>query len=404
MRVGVHLCAGCLGRSWLLRLSSRRAEVLLRAALCCAEGLRALLPFSSLQRAVCWPPCVPGSEWQAALCVRQACSRVCKVLVAAEAGSVRKDGGTALVPAAGLTRRLPVCCQHTDGHCSEGLSAQKHRSASLVKEKPASREAPLQCISRHPRSAALVEMLCPYEKELQLADGRTAHVIAAALDSPALHAVFEEPKKKRARSRVGEHQGQVAADLRGMHAPVRGIDSSHCPRPGAASDAGEYYNAGVPERPGLRSRSAARGHSTAHWRRLLPKSRLASADEPPAEEADEAPDDNNDGDGDPRDGARAEVGPAIASSAIPHEVAEDHRVRRTGKSSRAPAHICAGSTSSTAARRCTRARRSALECLLRRYVCISICTYHMESRAAVAGDRSVGRVARRHSAPRRGVS
>ena len=25
---------------------------------------------------------------------------------------------------------------------------------------------------------------------------------------------------------------QVAADLRGMHAPVRGIDSSHCPRPG----------------------------------------------------------------------------------------------------------------------------------------------------------------------------
>ena len=33
-------------------------EVLLRAA--CA-----------VQRAVCWPPCVPGSEWQAALCVRQ---------------------------------------------------------------------------------------------------------------------------------------------------------------------------------------------------------------------------------------------------------------------------------------------------------------------------------------------
>lgn len=179
-----------------------------------------------------WPRSLCArSKGQAALCVRQACSRVCKVLVAAEAGSVRKDGGTALVPAAGLTRRLPVCCQHTDGHCSEGLSAQKHRSASLVEEKPASREAPLQCISRHPRSAALVEMLCPYEKELQLADGRTAHVIAAALNNPALHAVFEEPKKKRARSRVGEHQGQVAADLRGMHAPVRGIDSSHCPRP-----------------------------------------------------------------------------------------------------------------------------------------------------------------------------
>ena len=50
--------------------------------------------------------------------------------------------------------------------------------------------------------AALVTMLHPYEKELQLADGRTARMIAAALNNPALHAVFEEPKKKRARSRA----------------------------------------------------------------------------------------------------------------------------------------------------------------------------------------------------------
>ena len=41
-------------------------------------------------------------------------------------------------------------------------------------------------------------------------------------------------------------------------------------------------------------------------RRLLPKSRLASADEPPAEEADEAANYYNDGDGDPRDRAGRE--------------------------------------------------------------------------------------------------
>ena len=222
------------------RGATQSGPVLCRGTACTA----ALLLTAESGLRVGLGPCVPGARGRLhCVCGRGQCSRVCKVLVAAEAGSVRKDGGTALVPAAGLTRRLPVCCQHTDGHCSEGLSAQKHRSASLVKEKPASREAPLQCISRHPRSAALVEMLCPYEKELQLADGRTAHVIAAALDSPALHAVFEEPKKKRARSRVGEHQGQVAADLRGMHAPVRGADSSHCPRPGAASDTGGAQHA-----------------------------------------------------------------------------------------------------------------------------------------------------------------
>ena len=140
MRVGVHLCAGCLGRSWLLRLSSRRAEVLLKAALCCAEGLHgiaALLLTAESGLRVGLGPCVPGARGRLhCVCGRGQCSRVCKVLVAAEAGSVRKDGGTALVPAAGLTRRLPVCCQHTDGHCSEGLSAQKHRSASLVEEEP----------------------------------------------------------------------------------------------------------------------------------------------------------------------------------------------------------------------------------------------------------------------------
>ena len=63
----------------------------------------------------------------------------------------------------------------------------------------------------------------------------------------------------------------------------------------------------VPSAPGLRSPSAARGHSTAHQRRLLPESRLAPADEPPAEEAHEAANHHNHGDGDPRDRAGAEV-------------------------------------------------------------------------------------------------
>ena len=173
MRVGVHLCAGCLGRSWLLRLSSRRAEVLLRAALCCAKkglhGIAALLLTAESGLRVGLGPCVPGARGRLhCVCGRGQCSRVCKVLVAAEAGSVRKDGGTALVPAAGLTRRLPVCCQHTDGHCSRGC---RHRGtgqpASLRREAGIQRGTAAVHIAVFPEDAALVRILCPYEEELQ---------------------------------------------------------------------------------------------------------------------------------------------------------------------------------------------------------------------------------------------
>ncbi|ESU40307.1 Mismatch DNA repair ATPase, partial [Giardia duodenalis] len=83
------------GRSWLLRLSSRRAEVLLRAALCCAEGLRALLPRC---RGLCiGRPVCPGASGTAArMCAAEANAAECARLVAGLCG----DGGTALAPAA----------------------------------------------------------------------------------------------------------------------------------------------------------------------------------------------------------------------------------------------------------------------------------------------------------------
>ncbi|ESU45159.1 Protein phosphatase PP1 regulatory subunit sds22, partial [Giardia duodenalis] len=125
-----------------------------------------------LFRAVCAVQRVCGL---AALCVRQS----------VQGSWLQRQGrGTALGPAAGLTRRRPVCGQHTEA-TARGASAQRHRSASLVEEKPASREAP-QHAHRGSSKRCPGKMLCPYEKELQLADGRTAHMIAAALNSSAL--------------------------------------------------------------------------------------------------------------------------------------------------------------------------------------------------------------------------
>ena len=109
----------------------------------------------------------------AALCVRQSVQQICARLVAAEAGSARKDGKTALILAAMADQEtaLVLAASDTDGHCSRGC---QHRST----DQPASLRR-----SRHPErhrsntyrgvleDAALVKMLCPYEKELQLADG-----------------------------------------------------------------------------------------------------------------------------------------------------------------------------------------------------------------------------------------
>ena len=115
------------GRSWLLRtifpqMGSRSANSEQPCAV--QRDCMGLLPFFSLQRAVCWPPCVPGSEWHGCtVCAAEATAAdMCRVLVAAEAGSVRKDGKTALILAAVATKRLPLSWPaHRWLYCSEGL-------------------------------------------------------------------------------------------------------------------------------------------------------------------------------------------------------------------------------------------------------------------------------------------
>lgn len=149
-------------------------------------------------------------------------------------------------------------------------------------------------------------------------------MIAAALDNPALHAVFEEPKRKRARSRA---QGALSAGS--------GRSAWHaCTGPryrlialstaGAAPDTGGAQHAS-PSAPGLRSPSAAeaRTPTTAHERRLLSESRLAPTYEPPAEEPNQSTNNSDHSHRDACYGPHAEIGATITGSTTLHEVAED---------------------------------------------------------------------------------
>ena len=61
---------------------------------------------------------------------------------------------------------------------------------------------------------------CPYEELQQPVESCPCD----ALSSPAL-CCLEGSEKACQEPRTGEHQGQVAADLRGMQAPARGADS-----------------------------------------------------------------------------------------------------------------------------------------------------------------------------------
>ena len=134
------------------------------------------------------------------------------------------------------------------------------------------------------------------------------------------------------------------------------------------------------------------------YRRLLPKLRLAPTYESPAEEANQSTNNSYHGHRDARNGTRGKVGITIASSAIPHE---QQRTASAAGGSQLLAyistHLCAGSASSTAGQEMHPGAPKTLGCLPRRYVCIHM-HKHMEQQ--LGRDRSAGRVARRHSAPR----
>ena len=85
MRAGVYPNAGCLGRPWLLRLSSSQMDRgATQSSLCCAEGCVHGRPTAEgcVLAALC-----ARSEWQAALmyAAEANAADMCKVLVAAEA-------------------------------------------------------------------------------------------------------------------------------------------------------------------------------------------------------------------------------------------------------------------------------------------------------------------------------
>ena len=165
---------GCIlvqasGRSWLPRTVLRPRwdlEVPIRSSpVLCKEGTAwSCCPHC---RGLCaGRPVCQERVGMTALCVRQACSRHVQGSRGCGGRSVRKDGKTALAPAAVATKRLPLSWPATQRPLLRGLPAQRHRSASLVEEEPASREAPQQHIAAS-RSAALVTMLHPYDKEPQ---------------------------------------------------------------------------------------------------------------------------------------------------------------------------------------------------------------------------------------------
>ena len=99
-----------------------------------------LLPFSSLQRAARWPPCVPGASGRLHCVCGRLCSRVCKVLVAGVCG---KTGRQLLLLLPWLTQEtalvLAACEKEagqrdTNGFTARGASAQKHRSCQASVE------------------------------------------------------------------------------------------------------------------------------------------------------------------------------------------------------------------------------------------------------------------------------
>ena len=142
--------------------------------LCCAEGLRAGRPVCQERGAGC------------TVCAAEANAAGCAGLAAGLCG----DGGTALAPAAVATKRLP---RLRPAHRWPLLEGRRHRGtdrpASLRRSRRPERHR--SSTSRRPRSAALVEMLHPYEKELQQP---VESCPCDALDNPA-PCCLEGPEK-----------------------------------------------------------------------------------------------------------------------------------------------------------------------------------------------------------------
>ena len=160
MRVGVHPGAGV----W---------QVVAAETVFVPDGIEVLLRSSSyaLCRGTAWGCCPAAegcvlaalcarSEGHSCTCVRQACSRHvqgsrgCRGRVCAER---RRDSSCSCCRADQETARLRPAHRRP---LLEGLSAQKHRSASLVEEEPHP-ERHRSSTSRHPRSAALAGRCVP---------------------------------------------------------------------------------------------------------------------------------------------------------------------------------------------------------------------------------------------------
>ena len=188
MRAGVYPNAGCLGRPWLLRLSSSQMESKCYSERPCAVQ-RAACTAARCRGLCAGRPVCPGESDRLHCVCGRVCSRVCK----ARGRPARKDGGTALIPAAGLTRRRPVCGR-TQRPLLEG---RRHRGTDPPAPLgEAGTQRGTAATHRGSSTRCPGEALCPCE---ELQPGRAACDALTALRS----AVSEDRGGTRARQGTG---------------------------------------------------------------------------------------------------------------------------------------------------------------------------------------------------------
>ena len=211
---------GCIlvqasGRSWLLRTVLRPRwdlEVPIRSSPVLCRGTAWGCCPSPHGRALCaGRPVYQERGAGCTVCAAEANAAECARLAAAEAG-LRGDGGTLLLLLPWRPRDCPVCCR-TQRPLLEG---RRHRGtgqpASLRRSRRPERHR--SSTSRRPRSAALVEMLHPYEKELQQP---VESCPCDALDNPA-PCCLEGPEK--ACRRALETQAHSTVHGRAQHSAL----------------------------------------------------------------------------------------------------------------------------------------------------------------------------------------